>query len=509
LKRAFLLILVACSFLLRIWHGNEFFFWNVDEEIIALTVKRIIIDHIPQLIGFPIPGGIYLGPLVYYLISLFFVLAFMDPMKLPIFAAIVGTLSVFLVYKVGKTIFEDEKIGIIASFLYAFSYLVNIYTRIFNGLIFVPLIALTAYWLLFKIIKTKSQKYILILGLLLSVFAQDEAASLSLIVLTILCFFVFKIRIALKNLVNIVGVFVLAHLSLLIFDLRHNHYLIKSFVNSLSQPDQKTATLLQFESIYKAILIIPSTMTRFLVINGPLNIADQILPCADLLATRVYTLNYAVMIIAVFALFYFIFKTVKNKSATGNRIIFLYLLLIILGIAAFNIFLGGYLFEWMLVVFFPAFAFIYAYLLVHIWKYDFWGRIVVLLFLFGFAVLNVRSIFLTNADFGLANKVQAVKYAIDKVGGQPFELDSIGSCYAQGYIYLFWQGGQLPVKSYADDMFSSTLRLNPNNIKPKMRVVIVNPSATETYDFKTKYQKYLKTADYRARFGKIEVLVGD
>src|SRR3972149_11660995 len=98
LKHFLLLAIILISALLRLNKSQELFFWHVDEDIIALTVKRILIEHRPQLIGFPIPGGIYLGPLFYYLISIPYFLVGMNPTKLYVFSAILGTFATFLTY---------------------------------------------------------------------------------------------------------------------------------------------------------------------------------------------------------------------------------------------------------------------------------------------------------------------------------------------------------------------------------------------------------------------------
>ena len=211
LKKFFLLSLFVISFLLRIWQGPGLFFWHVDEEIIALTVKRIVIEHHPQLIGFPIPGGIHLGPLMYYVFAFFYFLVFLDPLKLPLVSALLGALAVFLVYRIGRTIFGDEEIGIYAAVLYAFSYLVNIYSRLFTALTFAPILSLLTYYLIYKIWATKKQKYIYSLGLVLLFAIQNEGSSLSLIALSILGILIFKIRLKLKTFLVLAGTFLLFH----------------------------------------------------------------------------------------------------------------------------------------------------------------------------------------------------------------------------------------------------------------------------------------------------------
>src|SRR3989344_7639192 len=117
-----LFLIIFSSLLLRLWNTQQLFFWHVDEDITALTIKRILVNHRPQLVGFPIPGGIYLGPLVFYLLAIPYGLSRMDPSALPYYSAMLATLTVYLIYFVGKTIFENRNIGLIAAVIYGFSF---------------------------------------------------------------------------------------------------------------------------------------------------------------------------------------------------------------------------------------------------------------------------------------------------------------------------------------------------------------------------------------------------
>lgn len=485
------------------------FFWHVDEEIIALTVKRIVIEHRPQLIGFPIPGGIYLGPLIYYIISIIYLLAAMDPTRLYIFSAFFGVLTVFLVYKVGRVIFEDDEVGLVAAVLYGFSYLANVYSRLITGLTFVPILALSTYYLIYKAVQTGAKRYILGLGILILLSSQNEATSLSLVILVVLGFYFFKIRIKVRETFLILAAFLILQLPILIFDLRHNHFILKSFLNFLNLPRNDASSVLDFEFYYRSILFLPTTIARFLYTNGPKNIADQILPCRDLLEVRNNSIVYPLVIFSVFVLSFFIFSTFRKKAAVGQKIVFLHLAIIAAGIGLYNVFLQGYIFEWMLVVFLPAFSFILAFFLRNLRFKSRVRRAIVFVFLLVFVILNVRALIVTNSAFGLRDKADAVSWALEKVEGKPFALESIGPCYAQGYLYLFWQNGQMPIKSYADDMFSSTLMLNPGKLKPEIVVVMVNPSNVESEEFQKKYNKYLERVIEKDRFGKIQVLITD
>ena len=109
-----------------------------------------------MLIGFPIPGGIYLGPILPYITSFFYLLLRMNPFNLSVLSAFFGATITFLIYKVGLTIFDSKRIGFLASFLWGFSFLTNVYSRVFTVLTFIPVLTLLVYFILYKNIKFKN-----------------------------------------------------------------------------------------------------------------------------------------------------------------------------------------------------------------------------------------------------------------------------------------------------------------------------------------------------------------
>ncbi|MBI3341908.1 glycosyltransferase family 39 protein [Candidatus Curtissbacteria bacterium] len=501
--KVLLIFILVASFLLRVWHGQDFFFWHIDEEMLSLTTKRILVEHRPQLIGFPIPGGLYLGPLMYYIIAASYGIVGMNPSYLPLIAAIFGTITVFLVYRIGRDLF-GERIALIASAIYGFSYLVNVYSRLFTGLTFVPILSLCVYFFIYKLVKTQSQKYFLLLGLTLLVAVQNEGSSLSLLLLAFICYLKFKYTVRIKPLLFLIFLFVVSHLPLFIFNLRHNNYLVGSFITFVTR--EKSAHLFSPVYLPGLLTILPSTFSRIFYIGGNLNISDQILPCPSLLTSRQLEIPLLLTIICAFVLLVFIFKASKKGASIGYKIVLYHLLIALAGIAFYNLFLPGYLYEWILVVLFPGLVFVAAVFLGTI-RRDYLIPFLSFSFVV-FTFINVWSLAHTNSNFGLKNKMDAVSYVIGAVGDKPFELRSTGDCYQNGYIYLFWQKGKLPVKSYEDERFSSTLDLNPSgNITPQMTATIVSPTLQNPQIATTIAGELKKKTSLYKSFGEIKVFI--
>lgn len=470
-----------------------------------MTVKRIVVDHRPQLIGFPIPGGIYLGPLIYYVLSFFYLGVSMNPFGLSVVGAVFGVLTTFLVYEVGKIIFENEMIGIFSVIIFGFSYLVNAYGRIFTGLTFAPIYALFTYLFIYIVVKSNGKNGFLPLGLTLILATHDEGTCLSLLLLALIAWYFYRFKILKRSFYKILALFTVSYVPLLIFDLRHNFFLVKSATNFFKGGAFDTS-LSGFVSILNPLSIFPSTLSRIISISGSRDIASQILPCTDLVRERITSINPAVFLLAVFILGYFIVSQIfTRKRQLGATIILIHLLVLSFGIFIFHLIVPGYSYEWMLVIFFPAFAFIVAYTLFKILQKGTVGKILVSVLLFLFVFLNSYAIVSGSGRFGLWAKANAVKYAVFEIGDRPFYLESLGGCFAQGYIYLFWYFGQTPskVEGVIYDQSAVKLRTEP----PEVGVVLVNDSKNEQIEFSNRYNFYKSRSIKSKKIDDVEVLI--
>jgi len=514
-KHLILFAIILISAILKFHRAQQLFFWNVDEDILGLTIKKILVSHDIQLIGNPIPGGLFIGPAFYYLASFPYLIARMNPETLPVFSALIGIFTTLLVYKIGKIIFEKELIGIFGTIIYGFSFLVNAYNRLLTSLTLAPVLVLLTYLILYQNLKLKRPKNLLWLGLILIIATQNEGTSFSLLALTIVIWFAYRFKTPISKLKNILLMFILFNLPLLIFDLKHNFFLTKSnfhfFLKDLDPLKAGGAgfSLPDFQLLNSTLNFFPRTLSRFLFISGQNDINNQILPCPDLIASRISQIPPGAFILAIIVLsFFFLRQIVEKKVTFGERIILVHIITIILGIFFYNLFLPGYLFEWILVILFPGFALITAYFLNVLYGQKTFGKLLAFSIIVVFLLYNTRSLVMASGHFGLSSKVDSVKFALSEVKGRPFYLESLGSCYSQGYLYLFWYYGQSPSHTIGIGTdFAPTLIPSQDGPKPNLGVVLVNPSETETLEFKDKYNLYKTKTVKSKKIKDIEVLI--
>jgi hypothetical protein len=98
------LILILAAFM-RLYHISEYLTFLGDEGRDVLVVKHILDGNLTLLGPTASVGGFFLGPIYYYFMAPFLWLFGYNPVGPAVMVALVGTLTVWLVYKVSKELF--------------------------------------------------------------------------------------------------------------------------------------------------------------------------------------------------------------------------------------------------------------------------------------------------------------------------------------------------------------------------------------------------------------------
>ncbi len=500
----FLGLLIIFGFLVRFLKIKELLFFMIDEDVGNFIVKRILVDKRPILIGGDIPGGLHTGPAFYYLSAVIMFFSRLNPLGQGVFASLVNVLTIPLIYFVGQKIFKSKTIGFFATIFYSFSTLIVIHNRTFNTLTLAPLLSLVVYYSLFQIIKKKKQDWIFPLTLAIILAIQSEGSGFSLALLTIIFWVIYRLPIKNKKTISAVLIFLLSHVTILVFEVRHNFRLTRNLIEFLGFSERGKINPL---GAFSGLKLIPNTLSRILFLTGQNDISKQITPCPQYIIQNEKQIPLFIALFSITALIFFFLKLKKDKKNFGLQIIGVHLLTMAAGLFFYNLFLPGYVFEWLLVIFFPGFCFLLAYFFANLWKKKILKlliTVVVLIFaLYNFFLsLNLRN------QYGFGQKQKAVKHALREIGSKEFFLDSIGGCFGYGgYRYLFWLEGKEPTHSYMDATFGGWFYEVPRKNAPSLGVVMVNPADVERGNFYQTHQNYLKRSISRKKFGKIEVLI--
>lgn len=486
------LILIAIFF--RFYRVSNYLYFTIDEERDSFIMQKVISDNRPTLIGPAVPKLTYLGPFYFNFSAVIFKIMDMDLVKMGGVASLIGVLNVILLFFTIKNIFS-RKIAFLSAFIYSVSFLISIYNRNYWPLTYTQFAVIGTYFCLDKILKGKNN-YIFLLAVPLIVGIQSEPTAFSLIPLVLLTLHINKIREYKKTIVLFL-IILLSHLSLLLFDFLHNHFLLNMLLNFFKGTHR--AGGLNIGGLINTIYMVFLTFIRVFHIFGSPDASLQIAPIGNYLSFRSNPIPIWFQILSGLMLAYFFRLSIHSQKI---KIFASHILIVILGIGFYNLFFPGYTFEWFVNCLFPAFSVIWAYTIVKLIKNKYL-LIGVISLIFA---MNFNNIIRGGNSFSIKTKIDAVLWTSKKIGASKYELISIGGWSQGGYRYLFEQYGMVPVKSYQDGIFAGWM-YPKTNIKPVSKVVFVSELDFQDKKFLKEYNNYKKAAKFKNKFGNIEVLI--
>ena len=249
----FLIGILLLGAFLRLYKIDQYMTFLGDEGRDAIIVRRLLVNFDPILIG---PGtsigNMYLGPIYYYLIAPFLLLANFSPVGPSVFIALLGVATIFFVWFVvrdwfpkGSEPLEESKNfkggALIAALLYGISPVVIIYSRSSWNPNIMPFFSLLTIYSIWKWWFEKKLNWILVTAISMGFVLQSHY--LGLLLIPIIAFFwilsLLKVRgkrQAVKEYVRLsilsIGIFAILMSPLVLFDARHgwkNFSAIKTF----------------------------------------------------------------------------------------------------------------------------------------------------------------------------------------------------------------------------------------------------------------------------------------
>lgn len=469
-RRFYLLVvlLLVTAGIVRFYRVADLGYFMMDEERDMFLVKRIVQDYKPLLIGVSIPGWFYLAPGYYYLSAIVHFLFKLNPIGGLIAASILGVILVGLQYFVGSKLF-GKRVGLIAGCLSSFSYLFVVYNRIWWPLVFGPIVSLIVYWSIFDLKKNFSFKRLVILTLAMILGLQSDSGTLAMIPVIIFSWRRFRFPVKDKRIGLAVLMIFLSHITLLIFDLKHDFLNAKAFLNIFVNTDVNYGINF-FSGIRASIGQLGSTFWRILFISGPLDIVRQISPYLIWAITREIPIWKSVLGFGLLGIF-----VIKNRESLPS----LHLISALLGISLYAIFYRGYIHEWFLEPLFPAMIFGWAWLIDKFVK----PKLLLTVCMTIWSLAQIILLINTTNSAGLGKKLAVVQAAQKEIAGRPYELRSEGEGALRygGWRYLFTLYGEEPVKSYMDYVYVDWL-YPKSEFKPQLILTVIN-SVDKAPDF--------------------------
>lgn len=183
----FFSLLLGIHIFLRFYQLEHSIF-NYDQVDSAWAAKRILIDRQFTLIGpaNKLGSGIFVGPLYYYAISIFYYFTNLDPSASALFAGFTSIFSFCVLFIITKKLFST-RIAFIALFINTFAFSAIEFDRVQWEINFIAPLAYIAYYFLYRVLKGE-EKFIFWLAITLG-FAYHIHLTISvfLSIIVVLC----------------------------------------------------------------------------------------------------------------------------------------------------------------------------------------------------------------------------------------------------------------------------------------------------------------------------------
>lgn len=168
-----LILLFLFAFFLRFYLMPQNLFFGPEQGIDFLVIRDIAVNHKLTLIGSKTDvSGVFHGPIYYYLAVIPFIISQGNPLFISLFFIILNTISVFLMYHLGKII-GGLRFGIISAIIFTVSFQAIVYPRwLSNPPLSIPLVCL--FFLFFYRFLKGSKKDLVFAGIALGLLNQAE-----------------------------------------------------------------------------------------------------------------------------------------------------------------------------------------------------------------------------------------------------------------------------------------------------------------------------------------------
>jgi len=426
---------VLLALFLRLFRISSYMTFLGDEGRDALVWLRMLHGKFTLIGPQTSIGNMYLGPLYYYLMLPFYVL--LGTAGPSIGVALFAGATTFLLWYCGKEWFS-EKVGLLAAFFYAISPTAIVLSRSSWNPNVMPFFAILAVWGIWQFWVKDKYCWLAIEGVLLSFATQSHYLGL-LLIPVVLFFFIIKLWTLLRekdrrwkklllnfSLLNTYFL-ILTVLPLVWFDLRHNFINYKSFYKFFSER-QTTVNL----RIYKAL--------------------PQIWPLWQMLVTRLLTGTNVILgywfslilggILLVMIVYIIFTKLLYRNLVFTRKSNFLLLVWLVIGLIGMGIY-KQHIYDHYFGFLFPAIFLIFSLILVKLWKFKIFGKIMAGILFF---VVVFSSLWETplryQPNFQMEHTKEISQKIIDESSGKPFNLGMIAKQnYDAGYRYFLEKWG--------------------------------------------------------------------
>jgi len=439
-------LIVLIALYLRLYNISHYMIFLGDEGRDALTSYSILHGDLTLLGPTSSVGGFFLGPVYYYMMAPFLWLFNYNPVGPSVMVALIGVITVYLVYRLSSEFF-GTKAGIIASILYATSPIIILFSRSsWNPNVF-PFFTILSLYTLYKAVSKNKLWQFALSGIFMGINLQIHY--LATFVGAIMFFYVLlaglkiqkpKFLILFKQYLSMFAGFIIGFSPFLAFEARHsftNSQNIIKFIFSPSDTGIGSQFIFQikfaFERLFGGVLLNYPSLFDFYKF--------------DKTWLLIWTIAaYVLGILLVVNIFLIFRKKIKDFNQYAKYL--LIIVWLVLGIGLFSLYKKS-IYDYYLGFLFPIPFILLGLALSNFWdKYKLAGKLIVACIVVFILTLNINfSPIKTPGN----NQIQQVKrvadFILNQTSGQPFNFAISGAGNSDhAYRYFFKLAGRDPVR---------------------------------------------------------------
>lgn len=456
-----LFFVIISGAILRLTTLNKLMVFTPDEEYI-LYITQTLVKHLHIIwIGVSALGfDFYMGPGLNYLLVPFVYFFKGNPIVWGILTCLFGVVSNYLIYFIGRKLFNKET-GIIAAIIYGFSALLIYYDQqpYPSGVPFLSLM------LLISIYMTKfSKKWWILFSFFYGLVFHIHLSLILVIFVAIYWAITHPKTISMRIGIMSFIAFVLVISPLIGFDYFHKFSNITAPIRVIQAFGKNKSS----SNIATRISSVGKSVSRIFYLDSGKSNTDEILyPCNSAIGNNASKMKWPIVVVVLILIGIFLFKKDIWKNE-GKKLLIIYSLAFLVPF----VFLASIGFvEYYLLGFFPVLILAISLVIATLPK-NFKKLSYIILALF--VIYNVSVVFRANGDYGLVVKKNLVNKVMGKIGNSPYYLSEDGGpCQGSaGWRYLFLVYGNKPVRSAEDKNFSWLWPSEVSNEKTKFEVLM-------------------------------------
>lgn len=228
------ILIFLASLLIRSYRISDYLFFGFEQGRDAFLIKDILSLKTLTLIGPSTSiGGVFHGPLYYYLMAIPYGLSGGNPLAAVFFLCLLGSFVPVVAFYFAKDFFNSSKLAFITAVFVAISFEYILYSRWLSNVSPSPLFIILAFYLLWLYIKFSKDKFFLGFVLFASIATQFEMILLPQFVFLSILLLLFrlikfpKLKLVILSLSLLVFIFS----PLILFDFRHQHISLNSLLD--------------------------------------------------------------------------------------------------------------------------------------------------------------------------------------------------------------------------------------------------------------------------------------